>query len=93
MFGFGKTAKWNKEDTQVMLVGIIFEAAMQSDLAKQLEVSDRVFYLQSQTGWTNKETADRVTYAALMIKSSFDRETYRKAKDIAKNLYITLHSV
>lgn len=91
MFGFGKSSKWNKEESQIMLVSLIFEAGTAPNAAAQYEARDKVFLLQERMGWSDKETADRCVHACSMIKISFDDDTYSKCKEVARGLYKTLH--
>jgi hypothetical protein len=90
MFGFGKAAKWNKEDAQIMLVSLILEAGTASDREKEYEARGKVFLLQEKMSWSNSETAERCIHAASMIKTSFDRNTYSSCKEVARGLYQTL---
>jgi len=82
------TAKWNadpysKQLAQLILEGAVYEA---SGYAQGKEFNLReVLNLQSEAGWRDKETADRLVHAVSMLRPIADARTFQAAKDIAMN--------
>jgi hypothetical protein len=78
-----------------MLASLILSAATYEasrfSAGKRIDIRE-VISLAGSSGWTDKETADRIVHAVSMINTMSDRETYKAAKGVGERLYITFTS-
>jgi hypothetical protein len=75
--------KMNADPDQQLFARMFIEAAEDSGIAKQIELTNWLI----QQPWTPSETRNRITHALSIVKVASIPATYARAKEIGRTLH------
>lgn len=87
------TARWNNDPNSKELARLILEAGNYSAsggaVGRSLDVRKMVDVIHG-AGWSRKEAKNRIVHAVSMIKPVADKEAYEAARELCREIYVSL---